>query len=461
MTTEPEQQTIPQEQSSYLQLKLTPNQLIRQRETGAITPWSIHRIVGTSATVSRLTLQYKLHGHRGCVNTVHFDPTGELLLSGSDDCNVVIWDWANREKRLTYDSGHTGNVFQARVIPNTNNRTIITCAADGQVRVGNLNEGGTYVSHSVAQHGTRAHKLAIDPYSPHVFLSCGEDSNVCQFDLREKNPNDKDHTLIYCLGDNEKPIGLNSIALNPLQPELLVLGCGDEYARVYDRRMISQDQGRYATGKGACQKFTPPDLLSKKKNEAKRPRYKMLSITCAVYSYNGSEILATYNDDLVYLFDARRPDDDHFLMQYEGHRNMRTVKGVNFFGPRSEFVVSGSDCGHVFLWEKDTGRLVNMMKGDKHVVNCLEPHPRQPVLATSGIEHDIKIWAPTAEKPFDIATAKEVMELNKRKREEDEPPSFLREEMLTNLLRLYRAQQADSDEEEEEGSQPQFVCRQS
>ena len=41
-----------------------------------------------------------------------------------------------------------------------------------------------------------------------------------------------------------------------------------------------------------------------------------------------------------------------------------TVKGVNFYGPHSEFVVSGSDCGHIFLWDKDTENIVQYMDGD-------------------------------------------------------------------------------------------------
>lgn len=35
---------------------------------------------------------------------------------------------------------------------------------------------------------------------------------------------------------------------------------------------------------------------------------------------------------------------------------------VNFLGPRSEFVVSGSDCGHIFIWDAKTGELVNLLK---------------------------------------------------------------------------------------------------
>ena len=32
-------------------------------------------------------------------------------------------------------------------------------------------------------------------------------------------------------------------------------------------------------------------------------------------------------------------------------------------------------------------------------VNCLEPHPHIPVLATSGLDHDVKVFTPSAERP--------------------------------------------------------------
>lgn len=87
---------------------------------------------------------------------------------------------------------------------------------------------------------------------------------------------------------------------------------------------------------------------------------------------------------------------------YEGHRNHQTVKGVNFFGPNTEYVVSGSDCGRIFIWKKKGGKLVALMKGDDTVVNCLEPHPYATILATSGIEDTIKIWSPESERILDL-----------------------------------------------------------
>ena len=76
--------------------------------------------------------------------------------------------------------------------------------------------------------------------------------------------------------------------------------------------------------------------------------------------------------------------------RYQGHRNNATVKGVNFYGPQGQFIISGSDCGNIFLWDRQTEGIVKLMPGDDNgVVNVLEPHPSLPVLATSGLDDEV------------------------------------------------------------------------
>ena len=71
------------------------------------------------------------------------------------------------------------------------------------------------------------------------------------------------------------------------------------------------------------------------------------------------------------------------LRKLTGHRNARTmIKEAAWWGSR--FILSGSDCGHLFAWDRDTGNLVMMLEADRHVVNCVQPHPTDPILATSG-----------------------------------------------------------------------------
>lgn len=85
------------------------------------------------------------------------------------------------------------------------------------------------------------------------------------------------------------------------------------------------------------------------------------------------------------------------------------IKEAAFWG--SKYIMSGSDCGHVFVWERKTGELVMLLQADQHVVNCIQPHPTLPYLLTSGIDYDVKVWTPNngdGENNFDQDAALDV-----------------------------------------------------
>ena len=88
---------------------------LQSRQLGILSPKNFSRDTsGSCGLVKRLTLHDKLVHHDGCVNTLHFNMSGELLASGSDDLDIVIWDWAKGKKKLAYESGHSSNVFQVK-----------------------------------------------------------------------------------------------------------------------------------------------------------------------------------------------------------------------------------------------------------------------------------------------------------------------------------------------------------
>lgn len=62
---------------------------------------------------------------------------------------------------------------------------------------------------------------------------------------------------------------------------------------------------------------------------------------------------------------------------YRGHCNVKTVKDANFFGLQDEYVVSGSDSGHLFIWDKKTTELLNILQGDSEVTNVVQGDWRQ------------------------------------------------------------------------------------
>ena len=55
-----------------------------------------------------------------------------------------------------------------------------------------------------------------------------------------------------------------------------------------------------------------------------------------------------------------------------------------------------------------------IQEADRHVVNCVQPHPYEPLIASSGIDYNVKLWAPISnELTFDEVAAKTVLHLIK------------------------------------------------
>uniref|UniRef100_A0A8D2AMC0 WD and tetratricopeptide repeats 1 n=1 Tax=Sciurus vulgaris TaxID=55149 RepID=A0A8D2AMC0_SCIVU len=87
-----------------------------------------------------------------------------------------------------------------------------------------------------------------------------------------------------------------------------------------------------------------------------------------------------------------------YQFRYCGHCNTTTdIKEANFFGSNAQYIVSGSDDGSFFIWEKETTNLVRVLQGDESIVNCLQPHPSYCFLATSGIDPVVRLWNPRPE----------------------------------------------------------------
>ncbi|TRY77394.1 hypothetical protein TCAL_00145 [Tigriopus californicus] len=143
-------------------------------------------------------------------------------------------------------------------------------------------------------------------------------------------------------------------------------------------------------------------------------------------------------------FITKRPIRQPKVRQkFSGHRNSRTmIKEATWWG--NDFVLSGSDCGHVFGWERSSGKLVLLLEADRHVVNCIQPHPFDPILATSGIDYDVKIWTPQGDgSGFNQEVADNLVRRNEVMLEETRDtitvPAALMIRMLASLNQIRRA----------------------
>lgn len=214
-----------------------------------------NRISSSVHIVERMQLMNKLERHYGCVNCLNFNKAGNLLVTGSDDLKVIVWNWAKRQPIIIQTSGHRSNVFQSKFVDNgtATNQTdfnLITSARDGEVRHIQVAPDGSAKDRLITRHTHYpVHKIAIPDSNPNEVITAGEDGCVVRSDLRDNKSSEK----LVQLRINGHEIPLYSVAVHPFDPEFCICG-RDKFVRVYDKRNVKE-----------CSKlFCPENILKQK-----------------------------------------------------------------------------------------------------------------------------------------------------------------------------------------------------
>lgn len=196
-----------------------------------------------------------------------------------------------------------------------------------------------------------------------------------------------------------------------------IVGSSSGDVRLFDiRKIVDYDVTKSCISTYRNLNITPTPLMS-------------LEITGCVFSKDGSEIVTTTLSDYIYVYETepdivqstesssepaakiRKTESDTseptpttlaqhdyanrvftYKNKYQGHHSSRTIKSVNFYGPNSEFVITGSDDANIYIWDKETTELLTFLEGHDDIVNCIIGHPTQPLIASSGIDHVVKLW---------------------------------------------------------------------
>ncbi|CAF0923462.1 unnamed protein product [Brachionus calyciflorus] len=99
------------------------------------------------------------------------------------------------------------------------------------------------------------------------------------------------------------------------------------------------------------------------------------------------------NKKIIKIYQHKKLNSIDFQSRFCGHCNVSTdIKEANFVG--ENFVAAGSDDGSFFIWDKKTTNIIRVLKGDESIVNCIQTHPYSCYMATSGIDNEVRIWAP-------------------------------------------------------------------
>ena len=236
--------------------------------------------------IKGMRLVQKLEKHGGCVNTVSWNEDASLLISGSDDMTVVVWSTGTYfPVKGSVFTGHTHNVFNAQFVPNCNSTKCVTTAADGQVRMIDLERG--FAEKPPNHHTNRymrninldspaAHqlwsgdgagmgmKLIFLPGSSTSFLSTHQDGCVRLFDIREGTRSRREVVI-----DLASVGAASDIAFDPTAPHTFAVGCDDPIVRVFDIRhhvakltRTSEDYYSHAGSPGTSPLPSPTDNVT-------------------------------------------------------------------------------------------------------------------------------------------------------------------------------------------------------
>ena len=378
------------------------------------------------------------------MNTVEWSECARWLVSGSDDlcAQVYTGDGALAARLRT---GHRRNVFCAMFLPGSSAARLATTAADGQVRLVNVERAAMPWQRARApgtpappppQQQTPASvqlfagrgsgmgmKLAFLPAATaHCFLSTHEDGLVRLFDTRA--PVGEAAAPPPVVVDLSSKGAASDVCFEPGGAYRFAVGCADPFVRLYDLRMVSSSSGGNApAGSAALAAQLAPASLLRAAAAAPRGRFarRLDGVSGLAWGARPGRLYASYRGADVYCLethaakpssltllapaddsaaaDAEAPTLAGAVGRYRGRRNERTfLKGLALVADGA-YVAAGGDCGSLHLWHAASGALAARVRCDGSVLNAVAPHPHGlPVLAVSGIDDDVKMVAPGDER---------------------------------------------------------------
>ncbi|TIA85919.1 WD40 repeat-like protein [Aureobasidium pullulans] len=347
---------------------LSDRLLRRELQDSAGPSRKVKSIYGDKNWVRDLDIVNELDGHAGCVNALSWSKSGRLLASGSDDQHINIHtyqpDDSNSQFRLATSiaTGHQANIFSVKFMPHSNDRTVISAAGDHEVRIfdleysgatreasrasamalnghsrgmrNNIQDGVRHLSDGdtncrvYRSHGDRV-KRVVTESSPHLFLTCSEDGEVRQWDLRQPSsaypsPSSRSVSTVSVppplISYKRYDLDLNTISCSPSQPHYIALGGAHLHCFLHDRRMIGRDKLHERAASPALSVGQLSDLDDDALGQATQcvrkfaPRGQRIMgqkdnghiTACKISDAHPNEIVVSWSGDHIYSFDLRK-----------------------------------------------------------------------------------------------------------------------------------------------------------
>ena len=280
--------------------------------------------------------------HPTAVNTVTFSPDSRLILSGSDDETVRVWDAATGAERRVL-KGHSDSVNAVAFSPN--GRLIVSGSDDKTVRIWDAALGAE--RRVLVGHEGSVNAVAFSPDS-RLIVSGSNDMTVRIWDAATGAKR--------CVLGHSVPV--NIVAFSP-DSQLIVLSSNDMTVRRWDA----------AIG-----------------GEQRVPKSYSSSVNAVAFSPNGWLIVSGFYDMTVQVWDAATGAEQHVL---KGHSD--SVNAVAF-SPDSRLIVSSSNDMTVRIWDAVTGAKQRVLKGHSDSVNAVAFSLDSRLIVSGSSENTVRVW---------------------------------------------------------------------
>ncbi|KAL1927053.1 hypothetical protein VTP01DRAFT_5016 [Rhizomucor pusillus] len=285
-----------------------------------------------------------LKGHKGPVNDVCYNKSGQYCLSGGRDRTVWLWNPASGSAIQSYN-GHGRDVLGVAVA--SDNAKIASCGADRAVLLWDV--GTAEILRRYTAHWERVNSVDFNEEAT-VLVSGSFDATIRIWDCRSTN-----FSPIQVIEDCKDSV--MSVHVKGVE---IVAGCADGRLRTYDLRMGQ-----------LLEDYIGP------------------AITSATLSHDGNCILVSTLDDTIRLMDK---SNGTLLNEFKGHQH-KQYKIDSALNNTDAHAISGSEDGHVYIWDVLDAKLVKKLKSHDGIVVSVDYHPSDTAMVTAGDDGCIRVWS--------------------------------------------------------------------